>query len=286
MESKLSSSNINNSKSKEQMMGCDIELPMITIITVVRNCQDTIEKTILSVLNQDYRNTEYIIIDGASTDNTLEIIKKYNNKIDFWTSEPDMGIYDAMNKGIEYAHGEYVNFLNAGDVFADNNILDKIVNQYRMEQSDVMYGDFIAFDTTNNLERVIKAKPISKIWEGMVSSHQSVFIKKVILEKNKFNIKYKLVADYEQFLRLMTNKYTVNQIDFPISKTSIDGISYSKIRTTIETIKVIQSINPYTLHILKFFPHLLLNTLKKLIGNKITTKIRVIKWKYIQNSNY
>jgi glycosyltransferase involved in cell wall biosynthesis len=102
--------------------------PLITIITVVYNGEKHLEQTIKSVINQNYKNIEYIIIDGVSTDGTLDIIKKYEEYIDYWVSEPDEGIYDAMNKGIGLANGEFINFMNADDWFVDTKF--KTVNNY------------------------------------------------------------------------------------------------------------------------------------------------------------
>ena len=106
--------------------------PLISIITVVFNGEKYLEETIQSVINQTYSNVEYIIIDGGSSDGTLDIIKKYEERIDYWVSEKDKGIYDAMNKGIDVASGEWINFMNAGDGFYADDVLDKIfiLNQY------------------------------------------------------------------------------------------------------------------------------------------------------------
>ena len=102
---------------------------LISIVTVSYNAVLTIEQTILSVINQTYPNVEYIIIDGGSTDGTVDIIKKYEDKIAYWVSEPDKGIYDAMNKGVVVATGEWINFMNAGDIFTDGDVIDKLFHQ-------------------------------------------------------------------------------------------------------------------------------------------------------------
>lgn len=108
-------------------MNSNPQRALFTIVTVSYNCCSLIEKTIKSVLQQDYHDTEYIIIDGESTDGTVEIIKKYAQHLAFWCSEPDGGIYQGMNKGISHAKGEWILFLNAGDVFAETNVLTKVL---------------------------------------------------------------------------------------------------------------------------------------------------------------
>ena len=102
------------------------EYPLITVVTVVFNGEATLEQTIQSVVNQTYDNVEYIIVDGGSKDRTLDIIKKYEDRIDYWQSEPDKGIYDAMNKGIELANGDWINFMNSGDSFYNECVIKNI----------------------------------------------------------------------------------------------------------------------------------------------------------------
>ena len=101
-------------------------LPMLSIVTVVYNSEQYLERTILSILNQTFKDVEHIVIDGNSKDKTLDIIQQYNDKIAYWKSEPDKGIYDAMNKAQNFASGKYIMFLNSGDEFCDNNVLEKI----------------------------------------------------------------------------------------------------------------------------------------------------------------
>ena len=111
---------------------------LISIVTVSYNAVLTIEQTILSVINQTYPNVEYIIIDGGSTDGTVDIIKKYEDKIAYWVSEPDKGIYDAMNKGVVVATGEWINFMNAGDIFTDGDVIDKLFHQNIIINNEIM----------------------------------------------------------------------------------------------------------------------------------------------------
>lgn len=115
--------------------------PIISVVTVSYNTVATIEQTILSVINQTYPNIEYIIIDGGSTDGTIEIIKKYENRIHFWISEPDNGIYDAMNKGIDKATGQWINFMNAGDCFHDNKVLESLFGENNYDNCIAIYGN-------------------------------------------------------------------------------------------------------------------------------------------------
>ena len=114
-------------------------MPLITVVTVVFNGEKYLEETILSVINQTYKNVEYIIIDGGSTDATLDIIKKYYYAVDYWISEIDNGIYDAMNKGITSSNGEWLNFMNCGDSFYCEDVLSSII--YRYGESDLIYSD-------------------------------------------------------------------------------------------------------------------------------------------------
>ena len=117
-----------------------IKKPLISIITVIYNDGKKLEETILSILSQTYDNLEFIIIDGSSTDETIDIIKKYEDKIDYWISEKDSGIFDAMNKGILAAKGDYINFMNAGDFFIRKSLVKEVVDILNSEEIDFLYG--------------------------------------------------------------------------------------------------------------------------------------------------
>ncbi|WP_320167924.1 glycosyltransferase family 2 protein [Mangrovibacterium marinum] len=170
----------------------------ITVITVCYNCVSEIENTIRSVISQSYLNLEYIIIDGSSTDGTLDIIKKYDDKISFWVSEPDKGIYDAMNKGIELAHGEWINFMNVGDRFASPNTLKNIFSDKRYSKKiKIIYGDVI-LDRGNTL-KTEQALPITQLSYKMPFCHQSSFVRIDLMKQLKYDLKYKIAADYHFF---------------------------------------------------------------------------------------
>ena len=172
--------------------------PKISIVTVVYNGAQTIEATIKSILDQSYKNIEYIIIDGNSSDGTQDIIKSYENSISKWISEPDKGIYDAMNKGIKLSTGDYIWFMNSGDEIADNIVLEEIISSN--PNSDIYYGDTIMIDSDGNEIGNRRLTPPEKLtWEsfkkGMLVSHQSFIVKKNIIKQ--YNLTYKFSADFE-----------------------------------------------------------------------------------------
>jgi len=203
-------------------------LPLITIITVVYNGVKYIEKTIQNVISQNYLNVEYIIIDGESDDGTLDIIKKYEDKIDYWLSENDKGIYDAMNKGIDLANGKWICFMNSGDRFWDANVIEKVFEK-EYKDSGVIYGDHVAVYGKQKI--VCKPKEISEIYKHMCFSHQSSFINTSLMKSLKYNTDFKIAGDYEFFLRC----YYKKQIKFDYAKILIScvqaemGMSYDNI---------------------------------------------------------
>lgn len=221
----------------------------ISIITVTYNCIETIENTIKSILSQSYNDIEYIIIDGGSNDGTIDVIKKYDDYISFWISEPDRGIYDAMNKGIVNASGDYILFLNSGDLFYSVDVLTKLFFQH--QNSDVIYGDTLVIDNLLH-KKIIKASDLKSDWKSIPYCHQSVFIKTKELKKNLFNLRYKIASDYNQYFELKNNKCTFLKVEEIISIYDLNGFSinnYSKLLKEYRTISVINQ--KYLL--LKFF---------------------------------
>lgn len=177
----------------------------ITIVTVVYNDVNNIEKTIKSVIEQTYNNIEYIIIDGASNDGTIEVIKQFASNITKWISESDNGIYDAMNKGINMATGKYINFMNSGDLFYDKNVLFNIFNNARYDE-EIIWGDTVG--NFNNIKLLQQNVPFykSKSYCSKVGiCHQSVFVPTIHAKEYPFNIVFKICADH-QMLHFLHNK--------------------------------------------------------------------------------
>lgn len=200
---------------------------LITIITVVYNCVNTLEETILSVINQDCDDFEYIIVDGGSNDGTVEIIKKYQDKITLWISEPDNGIYDAMNKSLNYVNGNWCYYLNSGDSFYSGDVLSNVI-PYLNDDIDVVYGSINCITRTNSF--VKKPSSIGKILEKMVFCHQAVFVKKEILKKFKFNVNYKIAADFDLFRKLYIKNFIFFEIEIVIANyDAFTGISSKNI---------------------------------------------------------
>jgi len=183
-------------------------LPLITVVTVVLNAKDCIEKTIKSVINQTYENVEYIVIDGGSTDGTQETIKQYGDKISKTLSEPDKGIYDAMNKGIDLANGEWINFMNSGDYFYTNDILEGIFKDKNI-QEDFIYGDTISkFYIGHYISTKFSKAPEPEVpfWK-VFPCHQSSFVRTEILKANKFNTKDTIQREFADYALLLDFRY-------------------------------------------------------------------------------
>lgn len=208
------------------------EGPLVTVITVVYNGINTIEETIQSVINQSYSKIEYIIIDGASNDGTLEIVKKYENKIDLLISEPDKGIFDAMNKGLTKVNGEWVIFMNAGDMFYDVNVITNTFKE-NVSNIDMLYGDVSLYDESDTYFFRSKTNKI-KINLNAVC-HQSVFLRAKL--HPPFLLDFKLSADHEIIYNFV-KKGNIKYLDFCISRILIGGVSSNLKDTRIEKFKV------------------------------------------------
>jgi glycosyltransferase involved in cell wall biosynthesis len=259
-------------------------MPLITVITVVRNGEKTLEQTILSVINQTYTNIEYIIVDGASTDGTLDIIRTYEDRIDYWISDPDGGIYYAMNKGIELATGEWINFMNSGDGFYDNKTVGLII-QYIIKNDNyaVFYGNTqVYFESGSNI-----IKPVQMVHNKMNRMdfcHQSSFTKTSILKGRHFDTKYKIASDYDFFRYLYLHNNIFKYIPIIFAKyDAIDGFSVNNpLKRTIEYYKINnffeQKINYCFFGFIAVYI-ILLNLFKKIIPKNILRWYRNIKYR-------
>lgn len=190
----------------------------ISIITPSFNSEKTIEATIKSVLNQTHKDIEYIIIDGGSKDKTIEIINKYRDKISKIISEPDEGIYDAMNKGIKLATGEIIGILNSDDLYFDEFVIENVVKTFKENQIDCLWGDLVYFkNDINKFIRIWKGgKYKSGIFKtGWVPPHPTFFVKKEIYEEyGYFRLDFSVAADYELMFRFL-EKYKIKRYYLP-----------------------------------------------------------------------
>jgi glycosyltransferase involved in cell wall biosynthesis len=200
--------------------------PLVSIVTIVLNNSEKIESTIKSVLIQSYTNIEYIIIDGGSTDGTLMIIDNYKNKISKILSEPDKGIYDAMNKGIALSTGEWIIFLNSGDRFSEGNVLSGIFNSNAVQtrSADIIYSDVII--DNGSRKKIRKAKSLRTFWHGLPFSHQSCIVRTKFVKQVPFSTQYKICSDYDSLYPLYLRKSIFFYYENPISIIDITtGIS-------------------------------------------------------------
>lgn len=263
--------------------------PLITVVTVVLNAKEHIEQTIQSVINQTYSNIEYIIVDGGSTDGTLDIINKYKDKIAVIISEPDKGIFDAMNKGIDIATGEWINFMNAGDYFYTPDVLEKIFKDKLIEEDFIYGGHAINYYFGEHI--LTKEIPVTNkaFWRKM-PCHQSSFVKTKHLKSNKFNIDdplERMGGDYAKLLDFYyKKKLAFRKENMTIAFFRSGGFSPGTIseNPSIDVIKhrykvwLITSryVNDYCMH-LRFFYTLtrmfLFMIILKLIPDKLRCKV-------------
>ena len=242
----LSHANLTCKQRKDYKAFLVTFFPKITIVTVTYNAEAYLEQTIQSVLGQNYPNLEYIIIDGASTDGTVDIIKKYEKQIAYWVSEPDDGIYYAMNKGIDAATGEWINFMNAGDSFyRSSTLLD--VARFMEEAIEVVYGGASLLGQDGVVGGYNAPIPMESEWEGSYFNHQDLF---VILEKIrliKFDTFYKIAAEKKLFLQLFLQQCRYKKLDTPLVNFQISEDSVSKkqkIKDSVEMLHILASLAP------------------------------------------
>lgn len=209
-----------------------------SIITVNYNNKEGLRKTIESVVNQTCQDFDYIVIDGGSTDGSVEIIKEYSYRIDYWVSESDKGIYNAMNKGILQAHGEYLNFMNSGDCFNNYFVLERIIDC----KEDIVGGDIYR----NDINEIVNFYNITSFQTLCVEgfNHQALFFKRSLFDARLYDENLRLAADWKFVLQCFLSKCSYKHIDWVIVNYECGGLSGNKELMVEERIKIIDELLP------------------------------------------
>jgi len=254
----------------------------VSIIVVSLNTKKKFIKTINSIKNQIYKNYEIIVVDGKSNDGTVRIIKKNEFKINKFLIERDEGIYDAMNKGIKIASGEWIIFLNSGDIFFDNFVLKK-VNKLLMSNVDLLFGDTLI---NNEFLYLAKAQKVSKNISNMPFCHQSVLCKSSLLKKKLFNLEYHICSDFDFILNCVLSNKRFKYYPNLISTVEAGGLSDTRrFKAHFEYFKILTRNSNFKKSYLPFlisFSLLCLKTIiKKILPNYLNKKIIKIKYKSI-----
>ncbi len=220
------------------------ERPRVSVVTVTYNAGESLEKTIQSVLSQSYADVEYLIIDGNSTDETIDVIKKYEAELAYWVSEPDDGIYDAMNKAIDQASGRWINFMNAGDTFAHKETIAEMLKDLE-EDTDLYCGGIDFVDPSTSTSRYRAAHGLQNIWKTIPCWHQATFIKTALMKEYRYATEYKIAADHEFFIRCHVNKKRFQFIDKVVATMMGGGLhQQERTRAHVESMKVLADYLP------------------------------------------
>lgn len=242
----------------------------LSIITINYNNSDGLRKTIESVENQTSKEYEYIVIDGGSSDGSVDVIKKHGDLIDYWVSEPDKGIYNAMNKGIDVAKGDYCIFMNSGDCFYSNRVLEDVISL--LDGTGIIVGDTLLSD--GKIQTARKYITLKTLYADSIC-HQSAFILSSLLKKYHYDETLKIVSDWKFFLQtLILDNCSYKRIDICVSIYDINGVTYNQWYLYLqEKQSVLQ----------KMFPQRVLKDINELVdGNTWEDKLYV----RIKNSKY
>lgn len=215
------------------------KMPIVSIVTIVWNSKTLIQHTIENILQQTYPNIEYIIIDGASNDGTLDIIQSYDDRISYWSSEKDRGLYDAMNKGIQAATGDYIWFINSGDSVYESDTLERILSA--SDDADILYGDTMytdeKFQDIGTREKFLPHKipeqlSPSALYYGMAVCHQSFIVKKDIAPL--YDLQYKISADYNWQISCVKNAKKIYNTRLILSRFLAGGLSRQHLKKGLQ----------------------------------------------------
>lgn len=196
---------------------------MITIVTINLNNKNGLKRTIESVVNQTFFDkVEYVIIDGGSTDGSVDVIKEYDDNIAYWCSEPDGGIFPAMNKSIEHINGDYVLYLNSGDILNKNNVIERVYGEL---DGDIVYGNEYKVNNKRTLAR-FPDNLNENFFKKSALPHQSTFIRAELLKERGYSEKWKVLGDWSWLReRIMVDKVSYKHLNFPISDYDLNGFS-------------------------------------------------------------
>lgn len=196
--------------------------PLISVVTVCFNAAKCIVPTVKSVVNQTYTDYEYIVIDGGSTDGTLDVIKSFSNRINVLISEPDNGVFEAMNKALKHARGEWICFMNAGDSFYSSSVLQQVAS-YMLNPLIMLYGDTEYVRVSG--KKIEVAAPVRYIHKNMPTSHQSFFVRTEMARETGFNLKYRYASDYNMVYHLFQEYGAERVAHVPVTVSSYEAIT-------------------------------------------------------------
>lgn len=247
--------------------------PTFSIVTVSFNCRDQIEKTMKSVMQQSYAGKEYIVIDGGSTDGTAEIIKSHSENLAYWCSEPDGGIYQGMNKGISRAKGDWIIFMNAGDTFADNQVLEHTATYAQKGKYDVIYGDILKIIDG---ETVLKtaSEPCNK--QRMYFCHQAAFARTTLMREMPFDTRFPMSADLHFFKRCYLSGHKFLHIPVTVAVYDSHGVSNTQrikgLRDNVRVVKELDKGSERRKFLLKLYYVIYWNSLRNFVKSAICSK--------------
>lgn len=262
----------------------------LSIITINYNNIEGLQKTIQSILSQTWKDYEWIVIDGGSTDGSKELLEKNKDHFSYWCHEKDNGVFNAMNKGIANANGEYLNFMNSGDTFYDSETLEKALSLITNENVGVYYGDYYESFSDGHLRERIMPKDLDlRFIMHMPLNHQSTFIKRSLLSDHGYDESYRIVSDWKAFIQWLVAGVPFCHLDMHVAKFDMSGINQSmEEKKNLELQRMYQeAIPPAVLRVIdQYEEYLHFSTLQRALqlfkSNKIYFSIiaRIVKFLY------
>ena len=254
--------------------------PKISVVTISLNEKQRIQQTIESVLSQSYKSKEYIIIDGGSTDGTLEVIKKYHSHISYLQTGADSGIYDAMNQGVKKSTGEFILFLNAGDSLIEKDTLKKMIH-FATSNTQIIYGHCIV--VYRSFEKRQYCLPLVKLNRRMIFSHQSALVHRSLLEANPFNLEYSIASDFNFFYFQKKAGVQFFNTNLWVCRFHADGISHQRaVKAYLQNLAILkkggEGISIYWYYGFLIAYQYVLKIIKHIFGTKFFDYL--MNWKY------